>query len=444
MSTKLSLSVSPHLTAYGPRDEEVVVLAEVDVGPVVERAPQRVVLAVDHSSSMTGRPLEDAVACAKALVDVLSPADEVAVIAFDKTVETVLEPVLLDDAGRRRAHEVLDVLKAGWGTDLCGAFVRATELAGGSARAGRAVVLTDGHPFVGETDSDVILRRVSEVARPAVGLATIGLGRHADRLLLRSVALAGRGRFTYVESGTSAAEAIGSELAVIDGTAVVAVRAEVLLSPAATEVTAYERVPTERTERGLSLQLPPLVAGQPLGLVLTVAPRALDGLVEGPVELGLVRISGRRAIDGSPVVAETPIRIERAAARGVLRPAVILGQCRARAACLMHDVSCDQDRSAAALAVWIAREVGEIVALARSADVLGDRQLAAALSILEDATKELLEAEDEALDRLRVASDAVSRGYDAAPGASPPVDLGAYRSAAQEGGICTMRYPIRQ
>lgn len=104
----------------------------------------------------------------------------------------------------------------------------------------------------------------------------------------------------------------------------------------------------------------------------------------------------------------------------------------------MHDVSCDHDRSEAALAVWISREVGEIVALARATDVLDDPRLTAALAILEGVMGDLLEADRSALKRLNVASDGVARGYDAAPGARSPVDLGEYRTASQQGAMCTI------
>ena len=55
-----------------------------------ERLPLRLALVLDRSGSMRGRPLQEAKACAQAIIRRLTVADRVAVIAYDNNAEVVV------------------------------------------------------------------------------------------------------------------------------------------------------------------------------------------------------------------------------------------------------------------------------------------------------------------------------------------------------------------
>jgi len=386
---------------------------------------------------MRGEPLRDSLACARALVDNLPDGDEVALVVFDAKVKEVVPVIRLDESSRRNVVEALDGVRAGWGTDLCGAVMHAALLGRGSL-ATRVIVLTDGHPYIGEVDPGAIVRHIREETKGACSVATIGVGSEIDHLLLRSMALAGRGRFTHVETGASVAAAVGSELAVIDGTTLVNVRAELVVSAAARHPTTFDCGPTSHDERRVSVELPPVVVGQPYDVVFELERTGSDH-----DELGLLTIRGTRAADGSLVQKEIPLRITRAAQSGPVHREVAMARCRARLVALMHEAGCDTESAPASLAAKLGRRLGALDAEAALAGLDADPSWQAAVRLVSDVIEDLLLSLDDALNRLRVASQGIAQGYDPAPGAAG-MDLGAYRSASQHDGIHTILSGIRR
>ena len=75
-------------------------------GPAAQRTPQALALVIDKSGSMAGRPLAEAVRCAKMVVDRLRPTDSVAVVEFDDRVRRLWPAVPRGDGSA--LHGVLD------------------------------------------------------------------------------------------------------------------------------------------------------------------------------------------------------------------------------------------------------------------------------------------------------------------------------------------------
>lgn len=102
-----------------------------------------VVLAIDTSGSMHGRPLRSAVESARAFVRRVEPAQPVALIAFGADVR-VASGFTTDKAALERALDGV-TRTTGRGSRMLDASARAVELiAGAKMTSGSAVVLTDG------------------------------------------------------------------------------------------------------------------------------------------------------------------------------------------------------------------------------------------------------------------------------------------------------------
>ena len=248
-----------------------------------EREPLSLALVIDRSGSMSGAPLEQAKQAAIAAVTALRDGDRVAVVGYDHRVDLVVPstPVGEDRGPIARAIAAVraggtTALHAGW-VEGCTQVLTAPVASG----LGRVVLLSDGLANVGVTDPAAIADDVARVTADGVTTSTIGLGRHFDEGLMRHLADAGHGSFTFVESPEQLDGLFETELAGLSALRGRRVRLE-LRGRGVRVVNALggARMPGDGPA-GSELELPDLVAGLPREFLLTleVAPdAALDGL----------------------------------------------------------------------------------------------------------------------------------------------------------------------
>lgn len=112
-----------------------------------------IVMVIDISGSMEGKPIEEAMRAANALLDQLSPEDRAAIIAFADEVQG-LDPTELEDGkelgfttDKNAVRNVVNFLdtKIGWDTPLYDAIYKGVKMAASEPVGKRAVVvMTDG------------------------------------------------------------------------------------------------------------------------------------------------------------------------------------------------------------------------------------------------------------------------------------------------------------
>jgi Ca-activated chloride channel family protein len=167
-----------------------------------ESRERDVVLLLDRSGSMQGWKIVAARRAAARIVDSLTPADRLAVLAFDSEVEA---PDIQDDdkllpatdRNRFRAVEFLARMEARGGTELAEPLQRAVAaLAAGDPSRDRVLVLvTDGQ--VGNEDH--LLETIAREARE-FRIFTLGIDRAVNAGFLRRLATLGGGNCDLVES----------------------------------------------------------------------------------------------------------------------------------------------------------------------------------------------------------------------------------------------------
>ena len=167
-----------------------------------EREPLSLALIIDRSGSMSGAPLQHAKQAAVAAVTALRDGDRVAVVGYDQQVGLVVPSTPVGEDRGAIAQAIAAVraggttaLHAGW-VEGCTQVLTAPVASG----LGRVVLLSDGLANVGVTDPAAIAEDVARVTADGVTTSTIGLGRQFDEGLMRHVADAGGGSFTFVES----------------------------------------------------------------------------------------------------------------------------------------------------------------------------------------------------------------------------------------------------
>jgi len=165
----------------------------VAVETVVNRdIPTNLVLVLDISGSMAGRPLADAKAAAQALIAQLGPEDTLAFIAFADVVDLDgLDPSREHPATteRRVITALVEGLEARGGTPLYDALYKGVRWAEEAELGHRAVILfTDGvdegpGSFVASAETPI-----QQATRANIPIFTIGLGNEIDSGYLERVA----------------------------------------------------------------------------------------------------------------------------------------------------------------------------------------------------------------------------------------------------------------
>jgi tight adherence protein B len=156
-----------------------------------------VVLAIDASNSVSGAPLQAAVAAARNFVQGLPAEVSVGVETFSDTVR-VLQPVTSDHAAAIQSIDSISGTRQG--TALYDSVTAASKMFSGKTQR-NVVLLTDGHD-VGSTAT--LGEAVSAAKRAHVGVFTVGLGSQADASVLSTMAKrTGAGYLAAVESNLS-------------------------------------------------------------------------------------------------------------------------------------------------------------------------------------------------------------------------------------------------
>ena len=165
-------------------------------------APIALALALDTSGSMAGKPLADAKAAMRTLIETLKPADQAAIITFSTGVTVAHD--LTSDQGALIASTNAAV--ANGNTSIFDAVAAAVDvLSGVPAQTRRAIVLlTDGL----DTSSRISLAAATDRIRgQGYPLYVVGLGTNLDRGVLQALADGSAGGHAYV--APSSAELAG-------------------------------------------------------------------------------------------------------------------------------------------------------------------------------------------------------------------------------------------
>ncbi|HEB52755.1 MAG TPA: VWA domain-containing protein [bacterium] len=161
------------------------------------------VLLIDTSGSMSGAPLEQAVAVAQALVRSLEPNDRLRMVEFSSAPhEWFAAPVHATPENVELALMWLDMLRAHGGTEMLSGVRQALQPLRTEAQT-QVVLLTDG--LVGFED-EITAHLVRELPRQS-RCHVLGVGAAANRSLTRAVARAGRGTEAIVGTDEPAVQA---------------------------------------------------------------------------------------------------------------------------------------------------------------------------------------------------------------------------------------------
>jgi Ca-activated chloride channel family protein len=159
--------------------------------------PLNLCLILDHSGSMSGRPLETVKQAAEELIDRLQPGDRISVIVFDHRAKVLIPNQEIDDPDKIKRQ--INRLRTAGGTAIDeGLRLGIEELGKGKQeRISQAFLLTDGENEHGDNIRCLKMARLA--ADYNLTLNTFGFGDDWNQDVLEEIADAGSGSLAYIE-----------------------------------------------------------------------------------------------------------------------------------------------------------------------------------------------------------------------------------------------------
>lgn len=159
--------------------------------------PLNLCLILDHSGSMSGKPLETVKQAAIELVDRLKPGDRISIIAFDHRAKVLIPNQDIQDL--ENIKRKINSLRTSGGTAIDeGLKLGIEELGKGkSERISQAFLLTDGENEHG--DNNRCLKLAKLAASYNLTINTLGFGEDWNSDVLEEIADAAGGSLAYIE-----------------------------------------------------------------------------------------------------------------------------------------------------------------------------------------------------------------------------------------------------
>jgi Ca-activated chloride channel family protein len=175
--------------------------------------PRDLIVLLDMSGSMTGKPFEQARRVVARLIDTLGDADQLELIGFaDRPKRWKSQPVRATAAARQDAMRWLDSVSAGGGTEMRAGVVEALQPLRPEAQR-QVVLITDGEIGFESEIVGLIARDLPASCR----LHTVGVGPAVNRTLTGGAARAGRGAEIVIGLDEDPLPAVSRLLARLEG-----------------------------------------------------------------------------------------------------------------------------------------------------------------------------------------------------------------------------------
>lgn len=156
--------------------------------------PRQVVFLLDCSASMTQPMLQEAVRGIQNALNTLNPQDTVNLIAFRDEVDVLFAESMPADPVRLAAvRGRLAQLRAFGHTDVFASLKALKELPDSEDRPLISMLITDGIPTMGLTDSSEIIEGFTRANQNRISFFSIGGGRQVNRFLLDLLSFRNRG-----------------------------------------------------------------------------------------------------------------------------------------------------------------------------------------------------------------------------------------------------------
>ncbi len=292
---------------------ELVLSADPAEGDRPARIPTDLVVVLDRSGSMQGKPLQDAVASLHELIARLDAGDRFALVTYASDAQLTIPLEEANADNRSRWSRTADAVASGGGTNMAIGMDLAARTVTAERRPGRmprVILLSDGHANEGDHSFAGLCGRARAAVTGEYVLSTVGVGQGFDESLMTALADAGTGNFYYVPDGSDLGDVFAGEFDAARETVASAVSVEIEPGPGV-ELVDAAGYPLERQGRLVRFRPGTLFAGQERRIWLSLrAPTDRPG----DFALGDFRMTWREpgaSVQGEPHVLrfDEPLRM---------------------------------------------------------------------------------------------------------------------------------------
>lgn len=161
---------------------------------------KNITFVLDTSGSMSGEKMKWAKHALLICLGKLNPKDYFNVVRFSTDVESLFQELKPADAAHvKQATEFVQRMEAAGGTAIDDAMKLALEQKPKGPGLSMVVFITDGHPTIGETSPETILKHAKIRNKTNTRIFTFGIGTDINTKLLDQMAIQGGGTGDYVK-----------------------------------------------------------------------------------------------------------------------------------------------------------------------------------------------------------------------------------------------------
>eukprot|EP00928_Gymnodinium_smaydae_P050764 TRINITY_DN3432_c0_g1_i1.p1 TRINITY_DN3432_c0_g1~~TRINITY_DN3432_c0_g1_i1.p1 ORF type:complete len:861 (-),score=116.92 TRINITY_DN3432_c0_g1_i1:200-2725(-) len=137
----------------------------------------------------------------RTLIHTLGSQDKLALVTFNNRANVIFTPMLMNEAGRRKAEERLETLQAQGGTNIwegLHAGLRALLTCEEKGVFDHIMLLTDGYTANAGSVMDNLVQYKNAVGKMPCSINTFGFGYRLDSAMLASIASEGTGSYSFI------------------------------------------------------------------------------------------------------------------------------------------------------------------------------------------------------------------------------------------------------
>ena len=157
-----------------------------------KRTPTALSIVLDRSGSMNGRPLKEAIKCAKYIIDNAQDTDYISLVSYDSNAKILAPLLICNKENKQFLIQRLSQIRSGGSTNLekgwrFGALTIEEAMQNNKLPSNtlkRIFLLSDGQLNSGITDHDIITESCSKYAALGISTSTYGLGHHFNEQIM--------------------------------------------------------------------------------------------------------------------------------------------------------------------------------------------------------------------------------------------------------------------
>ncbi len=192
------------LTSYKKRGEHGFFFLSLSPGFVtnIDRIIEKdITFVIDTSGSMAGKKLNQAKSALLFCIENLNKGDDFDIIKFSTEAEVLFENLRpVNKINLKKARDFIENLRAIGGTNIDEALSLALNMKKREARPHIIIFLTDGKPTIGETNEDMLLKKIKTKNISNARIFTFGIGNEINTHLLDKITEYTKAYRTYIST----------------------------------------------------------------------------------------------------------------------------------------------------------------------------------------------------------------------------------------------------